>query len=99
MNLEHDAPRNKAAHTVAAANFDRPVWVQLSLNALLLVFLLSAGAFIMGILRTGVLFVGGYATDPSLYFFGCVAIMTASSFLIVLLGSRFSQRSSPTTSQ
>lgn len=100
MNVEHDTPKNKAAHhTVAAANIDRPMWVQLSLNALLFVFLASAGAFIMGILRTGVLFVGGYAIDPPLYYFGCVVIMTASSFLIVLLGSRFSHRPSSVISR
>lgn len=99
MKVEHDTPKNKAAQTFTATDIDRPVWIQLSLNALLFVFLASAGAFIMGVLRTGVLFVGGYAIDPPLYYFGCVVIMTASSFLIVLLGSRFSHRPSSAISR
>jgi hypothetical protein len=76
----NNTPKNEAR---------RPLLAQITQNALLAMFLLAAGAFFVGILRTGVLYVGVYAVEPAPYFVGCIAVMIAAVALIVIIGRRW----------
>lgn len=78
---------------------NRPLWVQITQNALLLLFLLSAGIFVTGMLRTGILYVGGYTVSPTYYFFGSVLAMVIAASLIVILGNRWPARRERFTKQ
>ncbi len=70
----------------------RPFWAQVTQNALLAMFLLAAGAFLAGILRAGVLHVGGHSVEPAPYFVGCISVMIAAAALIVTIGRRWPNR-------
>lgn len=76
----NNTPKNEAR---------RPLWAQVTQNALLAMFLLAAGAFFVGILRTGALYVGVYSVEPAPYFVGCIAVMIAAAALIVIIGRRW----------
>jgi hypothetical protein len=54
--------------------------------------ILAAGAFFVGILRTGVLYVGAHSVEPAPYFVGCITVMIAAAALIVIIGSRWPNR-------
>jgi len=77
----------------------RPFWVQVTQNALLAMFLLAAGAFLLGILRAGVLHVGGHSVEPATYFVGCIALMIAAAALIVTVGRRWPNRQNSARSE
>jgi len=67
-------------------------WVQVAQNVLLGFFLLGVGAFLVGMLRKGPLYVGGYVVEPALYFVGCLAIMSVAVALILIVGNRWPMR-------
>lgn len=80
---------NRDMHNKPNSDPNRPVWVQIMQNALLLIFLLSAAVFVTGILRTGILFVGGHVVTPTVYFFGSVLAMIIAASSIVVIGNRW----------
>jgi len=65
-----------------------PQWAQILLNALMLLFLGSVLAFVLGMLRAGILMMGGLAAEPVPWFVACIVGIIGSSLGIVTMGTR-----------